>query len=365
MATPPRVPPSRSSRRDTVAVIVSQHRILGWPLLAAVVGTAAVLTAGCSSPKVPPPRAADWPVPLVETPDEIRQPVEVLPQPEGDPPQSVPPPPWGADLVAQVHTPEGKLGPRTEVAVDPRLIDGISWTGSRWQAERDWNEEIDGGYLDFGAAALDVNGHQLLGFRIEVPAGMATRHVVDGGGEVGYFEMTNPRNEPHNSYLHEIDLAHHYVALGVAGDAIKLSEGAASHHDAYIEMDVLPGGADGAHYDGVQAFRSGSITLERIVIDWNDAGTIANTTGAIFTQDAASLTARDIIVLDPGGTWQPIRLSGSGPHDVDDVQVTGQRRPNNNQPNNDAPIAIVKITNDSDTFTLHNEVPGTDDWLIP
>jgi hypothetical protein len=229
---------------------------------------------------------------------------------------------------------------------------------------RDWDEEIEGGYLDFGSAALDVNGHVLLGFRIEVPPGLDNGNVVDRAKEVGYFEITNPEQNPHNSYLNRVELAHHYLALGVVGDAIKVGEGHSSHHDAYIAMNVLPGGPDDKHYDGAQIFRSGSAELARIVIDWNNAGTIANTTGAIFTHDEASLTAHDIVVLRPGGTWQTIRLSGRGPHELDDIQVFGVQAPNNLQEGSRAPTALVKIANLAEPFTLYNEVPGAQDWLV-
>jgi len=279
-----------------------------------------------------------------------------------DPPAPI----WGATLQARVALPEGVLGPRTGVAVDPRQVDGVSWTGSAWKMERDWDEVTDGGYLDFGAAALDVNGRRVLGFRIEVPQPetIPSGHVIDGGGEIGYFEITNPERYPVNSYIRRIDLAYNYVALGVVGDAVKIGTGRAVHRDAYIEMDVPPGGADDKHYDGIQVFGSGVAELDRIVIDWNDAGTTANTTGAIFTQDDAALTARDVVVMNPGGTWQTIRLSGRGPHDVDEVQVVGAQRSNVNQPDKLAPTALVKITNGSDRFTLYNEVPDASDWLI-
>ena len=340
----------------------------------------ALAVGACSdSAPTPPPRAAEWPAPLVKidlnsdgvAPGDVESEGEPEPEDaseddvesEGEPEKEVSV--WGEEFVARVDLPVGALGPRSTTAIDPRVVEGISWTGSAWEMERDWNEDIDGGYLDFGESALDVNGHQVLGFRIEVSVPTGSGHVIDGGGEVGFFEITNPQRRSHNSFIRDVDLAHHYVALGVVGDAIKVAEGHSVHHDAYIEMDVRPGGPDDKHYDGVQVFGSGSAGLERIVINWNDAGTIANTTGAIFTQDEGSLTARDIVVLNPGGTWQPIRLGGTGTHDVDDIQIVGVRRANNNQPESDAPTALVKITNDSDLFTLYNEVPGTSDWLIP
>ncbi len=211
-----------------------------------------------------------------------------------------------------VELPVGTLGPRTANAIDPATVSGISRSGGVWQMNRDWDETVHGGYLNFGAAALDVNGRTVLGFTIDVPSGLTSNHVIDGGGEVGYFTISNPLQRSHNSYIRLIDEAHHYTATGVVGDAIKVGSGFSYHHDAVIVMDVRPGGPNDKHYDGAQIFGSGAALLQRIVIDWNDAGTIANTTGALFTQEGAALTARDILILDPGGTWQPIRLSGSG-----------------------------------------------------
>ncbi len=262
-----------------------------------------------------------------------------------------------------VEAPRGTLGPRTTVAIDPATVPGMTRTNGLWQMNRDWDEIKEGGYLDFGPGALDVNGRKVEGFTIEVGPGLEGKHVIDGGGIVGYFEISNPARRSHNSYIRVIDEAYNYIATGVVGDAIKVPEGFSYHRDALIVMDVVPGGANDKHYDGAQIFGSGSARLERIVIDWNDAGTVANTTGAIFTQDGASLTARDILIVDPGGTWQPVRLSGSGPHDVARIQVIGTREPNNTS-GKLAPTALVKITNGSGTFNLINDVPGTDDWLF-
>lgn len=209
------------------------------------------------------------------------------------------------------------------------------------------------------------NGHSVRGFRIEVPANAAGGHLIDGGGEVGWFEVSNPLRHSHNSFIRHSMHAHHYIARGVVGDAIKVGEGSAHHHDAFIEMDVRPDGATDKHYDGVQVFKSGSARLERMVIDWNSAGTIAATTAAVFTQDGASLTARDIVVIDPGGTWQPIRLQGSGVHDVDRIQVVGSREPNVNQPDRLAPTAIVRLGPGLARFELFNDVAGADDWTMP
>ena len=111
--------------------------------------------AGSTASEPPPPLVTE-PAVVVETEDDAEIEGEV--------------PVWGADLVARVALPEGTLGPRTDVAVDPRGVDAVSWTGSMWKMEGDWDEEIDGGYLDFGRATLDVNGYRVLGFRIEVPA---------------------------------------------------------------------------------------------------------------------------------------------------------------------------------------------------
>ena len=77
--------------------------------------------------------------------------------------------------------------------------------------------------------------------------------------------------------------------------------------------------------------------MERVVIEWNNAGTIANATGAIFTHDSASLAASDVLILNPAGTWQPVRLSGNGAHDIDRIQVLGERGPNNMQRNRARP----------------------------
>ncbi len=270
--------------------------------------------------------------------------------------------PSGSDVA--VALPQGQLGPRTATPIDPATISGISYSGGVWTMNRDWDETVDGGYLDFGAAALRPDGHRVLGFRIEVPANVAGGHLIDGGGEVAWFEVSNPDQNSHNSFIRHAMYAHHYIARGVVGDAIKVGQGSAHHHDAYIEMDVRPGGSSDKHYDGVQVFNQGDLRLERIVIEWADAGVFANTTGALFTQQNAAVHARDLLVLNPGGTWQPVRLSGSGSHDVDRIQVIGERRPNNNSPDKLAPTAAIKVTNGSGTFTVWNEVAGADDWLI-
>ncbi len=284
---------------------------------------------------------------------------------------SVPPAPaTGAPWVipggvgVSVALPQGQLGPRTATAIDPSTVSGISFGGGVWTMSRDWNDTTDGGYLDFGAAALHSNGHTVLGFRIEVPTGLSTGHLIQGGGEVGYFEVRNPDQNKHASMFRHGMVAHHYIARGVVGDGIKVAEGLAHHHDAYIEMNVRPGGPNDTHYDGAQIFRQGSALFERIVFEWANAGTIANTTGAVFTQDTAALEMRDVLILNPGGTWQPVRLSGSGRHQIDDVQVIGTRQPNNGDPSKLAPTAAVKITNGSAKFTLHNGVDGAADWLI-
>lgn len=271
---------------------------------------------------------------------------------------------WGDDLVARVATPRGALGPRTERVVDPRLVDGISWTGIGWRMDRDWDETVDGGYLDFGAATLELNDHEVVGFRIEVPEDTGAGHIIEGGGTAGHFQVTNPGRFPHNSYLRNVDLAYSYLLAGVVGDAIKVNVGTSTHRDAFIEMDVVPGGKEDKHYDGLQVFRSGFAVLDRVIIDWNGAGSIANTTGAIFTHDEASLTARDIVILNPGGTWQPVRLQATGVHDVDRMQVVGDRQPNRNQPEKLAPTALVRLNSEADRFVLYNDVPGAEDWLI-
>ena len=268
-------------------------------------------------------------------------------------------------FVTRVQTPSTPLGPQTAAPVDPAGIDDISWNGSRWTMDRDWDERVEGGYLDFGAASLDLNGHSVVGFRIEVPAGIESGHVVDGGGTAGFFRVTNPSRLQHNSSLRNVDLAYSYHLSGVSGDAIKVGSGSSVHRDAVIEMDAAPGDTDGKHYDGVQVFGTGSASLERIVIDWNAAGTIAATTAAVFTQDDGSLTARDIVVIDPGGTWQPIRLQGGGVHDVDRIQVVGTREPNVNQPDRLAPTAIVRLGPGVARFELFNDVAGADDWTVP
>lgn len=339
--------------------------------------TPTTTTAGPSSTSTTvrpvPPAPTSSTVPPTPTPAPTVAPTTTAPPPPtttvAPPPVPVAPragAPWtipgGARVSVQL--PQGTLGPRTGVAVDPSTVPGISFSGGAWTMQRDWDETRDGGYLAFGAAALRPNGHRVLGFRIEVPGGLGSGHLIDGGGEVGHFEITNPWQNSHNSFIRHQMHAHHYIARGVVGDAIKVGIGSAHHHDAYIEMDVRPGGPNDKHYDGAQIFNRGTARLERIVIEWANAGTIANTTGALFTQQNAALTARDILVLNPGGTWQPVRLSGSGTHDVDSLQVIGSRQPNNGSPNKLAPTAAVKVTNGSGQFTLHNGIAGADDWLI-
>ena len=266
-------------------------------------------------------------------------------------------------VAVRVGLPQGTLGPRTSVAVDPASVPGISFSGGIWTMSRDWDESVEGGYLDFGAAMLRPNGHRVLGFRIQVPGGISANHLIDGGGEVGWFEITNPAQNSHNSFIRHGMYAHHYIARGVVGDAIKVGQGSAHHHDAYIEMDVRPGGPSDKHYDGAQVFNQGTARLERIVFEWNDAGTLAATAGAVFSQQNASMTVRDILVLNPGGTFYPIRSGGSGAHDIDRIQVIGQQRPNA-QGHGLAPTYLVRVTNGYPPFTLYNDVPGAQDRVV-
>ena len=278
--------------------------------------------------------------------------------PSGDSPWTLPP---GANV--QVELPRGTLGPRTSNAVNPAGVDGITKEGGEWVMRRDWDENTDGGYLDFGAATLDPNGHTVLGFRLQVPAGQSAGHIIDGGGEVGYFEITNPNQHSHNAFIRHSMHAHHYISRGVVGDAIKVGQGTAHHHDAYVEMDVRPGGPNDKHYDGAQIFNQGKARLERIVFEWNNAGSIAATAGAVFSQQDGSMTVRDILILNPGGTWYPVRVGGTGAHDVDKIQVIGERQPNRGN-GNLAPSHIVRITNGHPKFTLFNDVPGANSWII-
>ena len=164
------------------------------------------------------------------------------------------------------------------------------------------------------------NGHSVRGFRIEVPANAAGGHLIDGGGEVGWFEVSNPLRHSHNSFIRHSTHAHHYIARGVVGDAIKVGEGSAHHHDAYIEMDVRPDGATDKHYDGVQVFNRGTLRLERVVIEWAEAGVIANTTGALFAQQSGALYSRDLLVLNPG-----VPGSRSGSREQVTTTSTGSR----------------------------------------
>jgi hypothetical protein len=251
-----------------------------------------------------------------------------------------------------------------DVAVDPRTVEGISWRDTGWVMNRDWDEDVDGGYLDFGAATLSVNGHEVVGFRLEVPDGIEREYVVNGRGTVGHFQIANPNRYPQNSFLRGLDVAHHYVLSGVVGDAVKESEGASRHTDAFIQMDPAPGDKDDKHYDGFQVFRSGSVELERVIIDWNDAGTIASTTAAIFVHDEASLTAADVIILNPGGTWQPIRLQSTGSLVLDRVQVVGEQAPNSDQPESLAPTELVLLAATTARFELYNDVPGAENWAV-
>ena len=279
--------------------------------------------------------------------------------PGGDPPWTLPP---GSNVV--INLPTGTLGVRETPSISAAAA-GIPLSGGIYTMNRNWDDVVEGAHLNFGAARLNVNGRQVLGFKIEVPNGISATHLIDGNGEIGYFEISNPNQYTHNSQIRGNLVCHHYIARGVVGDCQKVGTNTVQeHYDAYVEMDVRPGGATDKHYDGAQVFFNGDCRMERIVVEWGDAGTIANTTGALFTQNTARLYARDFLVLNPGGTWQPIRLSGTGPHDCDDMQVIGQREPNNNSPDKLAPTHCVKITNGSGTFTLQNDVPGAGSFLV-
>lgn len=278
--------------------------------------------------------------------------------PSGDVPWTLP-----AGSTVVVNLPGGTLGVREASSVSPES-QGITASGGIYTMNRNWDDVVEGAYLDFGAARLNVNGKQVLGFKIEIPNGISSNHLIDGAGEIGYFEISNPNQYSHNSQIRGNLVCHHYIAKGVVGDCQKVGTNTTQeHYDAYVEMDVRPGGAQDKHYDGAQVFFNGNCTMERIVVEWGEAGTIANTTGALFTQNTASLYCRDFLVLNPAGTWQPIRLSGSGTHNCDDMQVIGPRGPNNNQ-GSLAPTYCVKITNGSGTFTLQNDCPGSGDFLV-
>lgn len=282
--------------------------------------------------------------------------------PSGDAPWTLP---AGSNVV--VNLPSGSLGVRTASSVSPESV-GITASGGVYTMNRNWDESVEGSYLEFGANRLNVNGKQILGFRIEVPNNITSNHLIDGNGEIGYFEIRNPGQYSHNSHIRGGKggalVCHHYIARGVVGDCQKVgTDTRQEHYDAYVEMDVRPGGATDKHYDGAQVFFNGDCVMERIVVEWNEAGTIANTTGALFTQNTAKLYARDFLVLNPGGTWQPVRLSGSGAHDCDNFQVIGPQGANNGT-GKPAPSYCVKITNGSGTFTLQNDCPGSADFLV-
>ena len=248
------------------------------PAAAAPAATTTTAAPAATTTTAAPPATTTAPP---ATPTTVTTPA---PPPSGAVPWSIP----GGQTVA-VSLPQGTLGPRTATGIDPSTVDGISFGGGVWTMNRDWDELSDGGYLDFGAAALRPNGHQVLGFRIEVPSNVAGGHLIDSGGEVGWFEISNPNQFSHNSFIRHEMHAHHYIAGGWWVMPSRSGLGSAHHHDAYIEMDVRPGGSTDKHYDGVQVFNQGTLRLERVVIEWADAGMIANTTGALFTQTNAAL----------------------------------------------------------------------------
>lgn len=156
---------------------------------------------------------------------------------------------------------------------------------------------------------------------------------------------------------------HHVAILDVdLGDAGKAGDGETIDLEDFVVtfVDRVHGATD-KHVDGVQMFKTSTGNrLVRGFFDWNDSGTRANTTAAIFTHDGADLFARDITIVNPGGTFEIIQLSGTGRHDVARVHVWGMQKLNPKH-GKMLPRAIVE----GHRFeVLHNDVPGAADWLV-
>ncbi|MEE9125398.1 MAG: hypothetical protein V3U14_13045 [candidate division NC10 bacterium] len=156
--------------------------------------------------------------------------------------------------------------------------------------------------------------------------------------------------------------------LDVTGDALKAGQDDVTRAvDTVISMapaDKLAGfGPDKRHYDGVQAFKNGYVELARVLIDWNAIGTTNQTTGAIYTQDAASLYAHNVTILDPGGTRSTCRLYGTGSHYPGAWHFHGTQEMNQKW-NKLWPRELVIARASIDAPTIYNDVPGAVDFVV-
>ena len=271
-----------------------------------------------------------------------------------------------------VTLPQGTLGPRTATPVNPATVTGISKSDDTWVMNRDWDETIHGGYLDFGVSRLLPKGHTVLGFKMECGPIGGGAHMIRSVTqnqipELGYFEITNPNQFVNSTYLNGHMHAHHYICRGVTADCVKngSSHHEGYHHDAFWTFNPIPSGdTTSKHVDGAQYFNTATGRLERIVVDWNEAGTVAQTTGALFTQDGAGMYARNILILNPGGTFRICRLHGTGVNDLDFIQAIGvQKFPG--KFDTLTPTHIVLIAPQRRFANLFNDVPGAGDWMDP
>jgi len=134
--------------------------------------------------------------------------------------------------------------------------------------------------------------------------------------------------------------------------------------DGFVRMMADPGDSSGKHYDCAQTFFNGYSYLERVVIDWADIGTIAATTGAMFTQHTATSHAEDIHVLHPGGTWFPLRPTSSGLNVWRRIHIWGERKPVSGRTNL-APTAVFRILSVDDLPDQYvNDVEGAADYRL-
>jgi len=292
------------------------------------------------------------------------------PSPEPQPPAPEPPP-WGnigrflpAGFAAAYDLPVGHLGHNPSLPLIAPPADVATLSGGVWSVQRDWSASVEGFSLDFGEARIDLIGHHVSGAVLRLPNLTSGKRVaIDGGGLLSYFTASNPAGNSCDVFT---DIAvHSFVVLGANGDVFKNgTDDTGEAFDGFVSMMADPGDSSGKHYDCAQTFFNGHSHLERVVIDWADIGTVAATTGAMFTQHTATSFARDIHVLHPGGTWFPLRPTSSGVDDWDRIHIWGERKPVAGR-NQLAPTAVFRVLVESDMpNNFVNDVPDARDFVI-
>lgn len=316
-------------------------------------------------------RAAGSPTPNHRPPvPPVEPPQPPTPPPTGDVPWTIPD--IGEPVTIEVELPEGALGPeRSTFTTPPPSV--ATFDRGVWTFHSNWDEDVQGAALDLGAAEVDLNGHAVFGFRLDVPQG--GRFLISGGGGsfAAYFTVSNPGNYGHRAVFEGAIHAYNFSVFGWSGDFGRFGRGdRAMLTDFYAEawqpsqpqFDSNDIHADGVQcHDGKTNSNGGHCVVRRGVMDWKNSGALRNTTAPIFTQGSAGADVHDMLILNPGGTGETIEWHGTGAGCPDRTTRLGKVQVIGVQVRNEAhgfmaPRAILRYGQPVPDAEIINNVPG-------